>query len=385
MSRRFIARSVRGLEWMIADEISSRLPDASGIVISVREVSFELPVLSPRILDLRLADDLFLDVGTVTDVGKARDVPQSAARRVSALNWADAVGQLNAVRELPSGAQFDVVASLEGRRNYNRFDMENAIGEALRPLLRGSYLARSAEGRQAGEPQLTVRVFVRDAEARITLRVAARPLHRRGYKQDTGPGTLHPPAAAALARLAWPAAGETAADPFCGDGTIAIETALAYPGTRVLAGDIDPSRLRNARRNAERAGVALALTQADAGLPPWPAGETDIVVTNPPWNIAVAPGGLLWPSMDRFWRQLPGLLSQRGRVCLIADVDLNAPERLQRMRYHLTLATQIRLAGRVSHLILCAPAGKDRPRLAAGLTHWRRRALAEGVITDAGF
>ena len=385
MSQRLIARSVRGLEWMTADEIGARLPGVSGIALSTREIIFELPVLSLALLDLRLVDDLFLDVGTVTGVGKTRDVPQAVAGRASALDWAAAVGQLKAVRELPGQPQFDVVASLEGHRNFNRFDLENAIGAELRPLLGGTYLTRSAEGRQAGEPELTVRVFVRDTEARLALRVAARPLHRRPYKQDTGPGTLHPPVAAALARLAWPADGEMVADPFCGDGTIAIETALAYRGSRVLAGDIDPGRLGNARRNAERAGVTLAFTQADAGRLPWPPGETDVVVTNPPWNIAVAAGGTLRSSLDRFWRRLPRLLSQRGRVAIVADVDLGAPERLQRTGYELALATQIRVAGRVSHLVLCAPDGRDRPRLRAGLARWRHRALAEGVITDEGF
>ena len=385
MSQPLIARSVRGLEWMAADEINVRLPEVSRITLANREIIFDLPVLSPTVLDLRLVDDLFIDVGTVTGVGKTGDVPQAVAGQASALDWAAAVGQLKAVRELPSQPQFDVVASLEGRRNFNRFDLENAIGAELRPLLGSAYLTRSAEGRQAGEPELTVRVFVRDTEARLTLRVAARPLHRRPYKQDTGPGTLHPPVAAALARLAWPADGETVADPFCGDGTIAIETALAYPGSRVLAGDIDPGRLGNARCNAVRAGVTLTFAQADAGRLPWPAGEADVVVTNPPWNIAVAAGGTLRSSLDRFWRRLPGLLSQRGRVALIADVDLGAPERLRRIGYQLTLATQIRVAGRVSHLVLCAPDGRDRPRLPAGLARWRRRALAEGVITDEGF
>jgi tRNA (guanine6-N2)-methyltransferase len=380
-----VARSVRGLEWVIADEISERLPEADAITMSGREVDFELPSLAPHVLGLRLADDLFLDVGRVPDVGKTKDVPASAAKRIAALDWEAAVTWLNAVRELPGRPRFDVVVSLEGRRNYNRFAMEDAVGSALRPLLRGSYLARTSEGRQTGDPDLTVRLFVRGTEARVTLRLADRPLHRRWYKQDTGAGTLHPPVAAALARLAGLGRGETMADPFCGDGTIAVEAALAYPDSRVLAADIDPERLRNARHNAVRAGVALSLTRLDAGLLPWPAGALDAVVTNPPWNVAVAAGGLLQSSMDRFWRQLPGLLSQQGRLCLIADADLDEPGQLRRMGYQLALATQIRLAGRVSHLLLCAPQGKDQPQIPAGLARWRGRALADEVITDAGF
>jgi tRNA (guanine6-N2)-methyltransferase len=384
---RLVARSVRGLEWAVADEISARLPGAAKITMSSREVGFELPEpeLNREVLGLRLADDLFLEVGTVTGVGRTKDVPAAAAGRVAALDWTAALTRLKAARELPGQPAFDVVVSLLGRRNYNRFDMENAIGRALLPLLGGAYLARTSEGRQEGEPDLTIRVFVSDGEARMTLRVADRPLHRRWYKQDTGPGTLHPPVAAALARLGVTTYTATVADPFCGDGTIAIETARAWPDSRVVAGDIDAERLRNTRHNAARAGVRISLTRLDSGILPWSAAGIDAVVTNPPWNVAVDAGGRLRSSMDRFWRQLPRLLSQRGRLCLIADADLGVPARLGRMDYQIALATQIRLAGRVSDLLLCAPSGNDTPQVPAGLARWRDRAMAEGVSTEAGF
>jgi hypothetical protein len=108
--------------------------------------------------------------------------------------------------------------------------------------------------------------------------------------------------------------------PFCGDGTIAIETALSYPDVRVTASDIDPVRLTPA-----------------------------------------------------------------GRLCLLAGVQLNAPDRLRRLKYRVTLATQARLAGRVLHVLLCAPPRQARPDIPDGLAGWRRRALAEGVVTEAGF
>jgi hypothetical protein len=79
------------------------------------------------------------------------------------------------------------------------------------------------------------------------------------------------------------------------------------------------------------------------------------------------------------------LLAPDGRLCLISDADLDAPAQLQQMGYQLALATQVRLAGRVSHLLLCAPRDQRPPRIPAGLASWRRRALAAGVITEAGF
>jgi tRNA (guanine6-N2)-methyltransferase len=380
-----IARSVRGLEWVAAAEVSQALPAASRIAMAAREVTFQLPGLERSALGLRTVDDAFLEVGRVNGLGQGKQVPQGAAHDIAALDWAASLASLRAIRPLPRRPRFDVVASLEGRHSVSRFAVENAVGEALSAVIGGPHLARTSEGLSPGEPDLTVRVFVRDAAAIAALRLAGRPLHRRWYKQDTGPGTLHPPVAAALARLADPGPAGTVADPFCGDGTIAIETVLWRPGIRVLASDTDPVRLGNAERNAARAGAGLTLRRADATHLPWPPGSIDALITNPPWNVSVAATGSLRRSMDRFWRRLPGLLVPAGRACLIIGADLAAAQALEGIGYQLALATQVRLAGRVSGIVLCAPPGRMRPHIPAALSPWRDRALAEGVVTGTGF
>ena len=217
------------------------------------------------------------------------------------------------------------------------------------------------------------------------VRLSRRPLHRREYKQETGKGTLHPPLAAALCRLAAPASGETFADPFCGDGTIPIEAALFVPGLHVQACDLDPARIANARRNAARAGVTVDFRQADAGRPDRTGAAVDVLVTNPPWNVTVDGAGSLARSFAPFWDRLPDRLAPGGRFCLITERALEIPQQLQRRGFHEVLSTRIRVAGRVSHVLLGAPAGRTRPQLPAGAAQWRLRALAEGTATDEGF
>ncbi|MBO0868868.1 MAG: methyltransferase [Micromonosporaceae bacterium] len=396
MSAEILVRSVRGLEWVVADEVAARLPAAEAVTLAAREVGFRLPEPGTEVLGLRTVDDAFLVVGTVPEVGPARTAPPDAARRIARLDWAGALDHLSRLRAVtplrasPAGPRFDVVASLTGRHNYNRFAVENAVGAALVPVLGGEYLPRTADGRPAGQPELTVRVFVRGGGASVALRLADRPLHRRPYKVDTGTGTLHPPVAAALARLADPAPGATVADPFCGDGTVAIETALSYPDSQVTGSDIDPVRLANAARNCERAGVDIPLRQQDAGR--FDTGGLDAVLTNPPWSVAVQAGGLLGGSLDPFWRRLPGLLTPAGRLCLLADLELDAPGRLRRHGYRIALATQARLAGRVIQIVLSGPPGRpelpgrpEPPELPERLAGWHRAAIAAGVVTGAGF
>jgi 23S rRNA G2445 N2-methylase RlmL len=374
-----IARSVHGLEWVAADEVAARLGAAGRPVLARREVVFDLPRLEPAVLGLRTVDDAFLLVGRLDGIGTTKDTVAPFARRLAGLPWSDRLAALHALRPVPEGPRFDVVASLSGPRSYNRFAVENAAGAALAPVLGGRHLARTTEGRPPGEPDLTVRVFVRDATATVALRLGDRPLHRRDYKQDTGPGTLHPPVAAALARLVGLADGCVGRDPFCGDGTIPIEAALAYPGARILASDLDPDRVAAARRNAARAGVTIEASVADAVGPAAVSHSVDAVLTNPPWNLAVDARGGLAGSIEPFWRRLPEILAADGRLCAITDADLDVPGTLRRMGYGVGLATRVRLAGRVSDVIL---AGRAAPALPSGLAAWRRLALAAGVSLD---
>jgi tRNA (guanine6-N2)-methyltransferase len=168
-------------------------------------------------------------------------------------------------------------------------------------------------------------------------------------------------------------------DPFCGDGTVAIEAALAYPGARVSATDIDPARLANAAANARRAGVGIDLAVADAGHLAGPAG---VVLTNPPWNLAVDATGTLSGSLEPFWRALSGALGPGGRLCAVVDADLDAGTALRRLGFATGLAARIRLAGRVSEVLVAGPPGSRAPALPAGPAAWRDRASAAGVTGD---
>jgi tRNA (guanine6-N2)-methyltransferase len=174
-------------------------------------------------------------------------------------------------------------------------------------------------------------------------------------------------------------------DPFCGDGTIAIETASAYPAARVTASDLDPARVANATANARRAGVGVALSVADAFVVGCPPHSVSAVVTNPPWNLAVDAGGRLAGSLDRFWQQVPQMLARDGRLCLVADAEMDVPGALRGLGYAVGLATRVRLAGRVSDLVLAGVPRTLAPAVPAALAHWRDRAVAAGVVTEDGF
>ena len=404
MSVALLARTLRGVEWAAADEIAAALPDAAPDM-RPREVRFRLPELSPRVLDLRTVDDVFLVVGRTPDPGHTKDVVPGLARWAARLDWAAAARAVGGVRDLPRRARFDVVASFGGRRNYNRYDVEDALGAALASVLGtsgGTYQSRRPAADAAKGPgtakspgaapllqpvDLSVRLFLDGSEAVAALRVGARPAHRREYKVATGPGTLHPPLAAVLARLAAPGEGDVVLDPFCGDGTIAVEMALAFPAARVSARDLDAERVRNTQENAGRAGVRLDVGRADAGAAgePGPGAGIAVLATNPPWNLAVDAGGTLARSLRPFWDRVPGILAPGGRVCAVSDNESQTAEVLREAGYAVGLEVQLRVAGRLARLLLAAPPGAAVPAVPEGLERWRRAAMAAGLVGDGAF
>lgn len=384
MTFRYIARTVRGLEWISAAEIERDIAGAAMITMAAREVSFETERPEPAAARLKTVDDLFIQVGEVGGVGHTKADLSPLATQLARLEWRSSIPAVTALRELPEALRFDVVASLEGRRTYNRFDVENGTGRLLQDPLGGTHLPRTDSVRPK-DPDLTVRLFLRGSTAVAALRLGQRPLHRRGYKEEAGPGTLHPPVAAMLAMLADLAADQTMIDPFCGDGTIAIEAALLGTGADVSASDIDATRVGNARRNAERAGVRVRFSVTDAGKAAWAPGSVDAVVTNPPWNVAVSGSGELRRSLDPFWARLSDAFTAQGRICALGDAELQIPARIASLGHVVTMSTQIRLAGRISEVVLAHPAAAEPFHLPANLARWRARARRAGIVTEAGW
>ncbi|MFC4032396.1 TRM11 family SAM-dependent methyltransferase [Streptomyces polygonati] len=393
MSLTLIARCVRGIEWILADEVA-RTEGTSQVRLGEREVTFTAARLTPRLLELRTADDLFLDIGTVSGLDHTRAALGLLPARLARLDVAGAVSRLGELRPLGRKPRFDVVASLAGKRNYNRYAVEDTAGAALGRVLGPGYVSRtpSATPAAAGggqprgpQPELTVRLFLRGEQLQAALRVAGRPLHRRAWKEHTGAGTLHPPMAAALARIARLPEGGTLLDPFCGDGTVAIELALLDPAARVVAADLDRDRLANTRANAASAGARLLLLRADAARSAVLPGTVDQIVTNPPWNRAVGAAGAVADGLDPLWRELPRLFGPRGRMCLIAEAELDTPGQLRRRGYTVDPVQNVRLAGRVSQILVAAPPGVEPLPLDAELLGWRQRAIKQGVLSHEGF
>ncbi|MER5622073.1 methyltransferase domain-containing protein [Streptosporangium sp. NPDC002544] len=313
-----------------------------------REVHFRAPRPEPGVVRLRTADDVFLLAARLPDIGAAR-------------TGVDALAELAAVTDVDrllrhrlgcggSGelTGVEVSASFLGRRNFNRYDAEDAVGRALARRLGAGYHSR--RGGVAPPPAYSAwRLILDGTRATLMLRITDRPLHRRTYKRCTIPGTLHPPLAAAMALMADIRSDHRVLDPCCGAGTLLIEAGHLRPDARFCGFDLDPDALRAARTNAADSR-AITVRPADAGDLPLADGSIDRVVCNPPWGTQVAAHGLLDGAPSRWWTELRRVLAPDGMaVVLIPDTDdLGTAIRHRLVPVHVQ---QVRLSGARSYIV----------------------------------
>jgi tRNA (guanine6-N2)-methyltransferase len=353
---RVVARCLRGIEWICAAELSAL--GASVARVDHRLVECDTGALGPPLLGAGTADDLFLLAGRL-DAGHERSALAALRSQAERADAGRLVAAVAALRAVPASASFEVVASFLGRRNYNRFEIERAVGEGLERALGRRFVPGPLGANE--HPPLSWRVHLFDGGGFVGLRLAAAPLHRRPYKLSSLAGTLHPPLARAAAVLAGPGPGDVLLDPFCGAGTMLLESAGHQPGARLVGADIDPEAVRAARANAERAEAPVALLVCDAGRMALPAGAVAVVLTNPPWRRRIAPAGSLRDELTPFWREAARVTT--GRIGLVLEELDEHRDAICEAGLEPVVLQRVAVSGAWTTLGLLAPAGRRRAEL----------------------
>ncbi len=174
--------------------------------------------------------------------------------------------------------------------------------------------------------EVHILILIVDNVAHIMLDVTGDPLHKRGYRTESGEAPIKENLAAALIAFANWKYRDPLVDPFCGSGTIAIEAAMMarsippglarhfrieslpihdreiwvnekkeaetriYPSGnyQIYASDIDPEIVEIAKRNAERAGVKSDITFSLADVHELSSSLIDLtsptIISNPPYG-----------------------------------------------------------------------------------------------------
>lgn len=308
-----------GVEPLLAGEVARLLPDAR--LEALRGgVSLEGGIDDVMRLNLesRLAQRVLIEVahGAYRDEGDL----YALARGVDWLLWITPRETLR----VDTTAQHSPLRSL----NFAALRVKDAVCDAL----------REATGERPSvdtrRPDLQLVLHLGPQEATLYVDSSGEPLFKRGWREDKGDAPLKETLAAAmLAAAGWrgtPEAGGALHDPCCGSGTIVIEAAQIACGMApgllrrfaferllpfapadvrlrwqqlkdeakarihasavpILASDISFRMVDFARRNAERAGVANAITfhggdALERPAPVLPPGMPGTLMLNPPYG-----------------------------------------------------------------------------------------------------
>lgn len=357
------ARTIHGVEWVAAAEIERRL-GAEVTARGHREIRFQVGRLERELLELGSVDDVFITCGVFGGLDHTRASLARLAEAASASDFPRLVGSLRRLRDVTKRPRFDVVASFLGRRNYNRFEIEDSLGETVAAQTGWHYLTRSFGDKPVSE--ITFRIHLSDGEAYVGLRLSPTPLHRRPYKTATQPGTLHPPLAYAMAMLAGLKEGLTVLDPCCGVGTIPIEVARLQTGARSVGADFDPEAVRKAAANASADSKEVTFLLSDAGRLPFADSSFDRVISNPPWGRTVEARGSLAGRADRLGAEISRVLRPGGRVVLLVDPAGGEDEALVRAGLRLVFRMPVSLFGSWPQVwVLTAEEGGNAPPVVA--------------------
>lgn len=341
----FLARTIRGLETIAADEL--RAAGHSVTAMAKRSVFVEADAERIVRRPPRTIDDLLRVVLRAPDPGRTKaDLP--AVHRLVRDAALPPVCTPAAPGDDPDPAALAVSATCSGRRTYNRYDIEDAVGRALAGRFDVRYTSRRG-GNRPPTHAVEWRVILDDAGMTLAVRCAATPLHRRPWKTATIPGTLRAPVAAAMVHLAEIRPSHVVADPCCGAGTILVEAHECQPTARLLGGDIDARALTAARTNAG-ARRRLRWSQLDAAQLPTRTGAIDRIVTNPPWGRQV-PSRRTITTLLSEWRR--AINPAGALVCLLSPEQSDAAH--DHHDWNIASVHPITLTGRHPYIIVARP------------------------------
>ncbi len=320
---RLTARTLEGLEWLLAKELEAI--GANDLRIGRRTIEFsaapgrERETLYRAVLESRTA------IRVLEPLGRFRvDSPESLYRAIQELDWIEQLKTSDTLRVDATIHDTFLTHSL-----YAAQVVKDAVVDQLRTPSgkRPSVQLRGATLRLALHLVGNVATIFRDA--------AGRSLHQRGWRMGDVEAPLSEVLAAGILGIAgwwrpghpdgdW--SGESLLDPLCGSGTLVIEAATIAAGmapglwrarrqghglfrfrdcdkalaARLVAelearvqppvgsfsaSDLDQQAVAAARANAEAAGVAEHVVIAQHHFEEVrPTGEAGLVVTNPPYG-----------------------------------------------------------------------------------------------------
>lgn len=305
MDKKYLARTIQGLEDISASEIKEKL-NGRILLKKWRLIEFTSDAPLNKVCDLKSVNDIFLKVGYIGHSCHKKEYLDEIRKKIPSFNW----GNTQKKRD------YFIVASIVGKHNYSRFDVENIFKEELSKLTKWSFRDHAISGEKA---DVTVRIMIEDNALFVGLSFCPYPLRKRSYKVNTYPGTLNPTVAYAMCQLAKIDANDVILDPMCGMGTIPIEACISFPHRKIIGLDIDRERIECAKKNAQNANARIFFEQYDATNLSKFENTIDVIISNLPWGRQIVIKDIA-DFYEKIMKQMRLALVKNGRcILLISD------------------------------------------------------------------
>ncbi len=333
-----------GLEPVAADEITR---DLGGTVkkTSRGTVVFTVPEVTPKLLQLRTTEDIFLLAwGSDTLTYRPPDLANIRQWTVKKPDWPGLFAKHHGVRPKAKGKPtFHLVCQMQGEHAYKRRDARAALIEGLGGKIPATWSLTDENA------WVEVWLTIRGKTAVCGVRLSDRTMRHRTYKEDHVLASLRPTVAAAMVRLAGVGPGMTILDPMCGAGTIlaeAIQTAGQRRGdpVTILGGDVDPNAMYVTGQNLDRVGPAT-LVRWDARRLPLPTASVDRIVSNPPFGKQLESPNLIPPLYAAAAAEWQRVLRPGGRAVFLVMEEEALDRPLQAYGWVKTRGLPVRVLG----------------------------------------
>lgn len=276
MKLQLVATCLFGLERLLGEEIDAlgmkRIETMDGRVIFEGE-ECDIPRAN---IALRCAERVFVLMGRFH-----AETFDQLYEGTKALPWADWIGKMDAFPISGHSIKSQLTSIPACQKIVNR-----AVVDAMTAKYGITWFEQNSG------VTYSVEFFLLKDEAMLLVDTSGMALHKRGYRPHAGVAPLRETLAAAIALTARPREDVLFWDPFCGSGTIAIETAMILqnraPGlARSFAGerfDRLPASLWESARESARAAI-----KTDSACEVW-ASDIDEDMTDMTYDCAVRAG-----------------------------------------------------------------------------------------------
>jgi tRNA (guanine6-N2)-methyltransferase len=332
-----------------------------GATLSMRHndlVPVSGPVESAALLQVRLAEDVFIQLGRVPLTGRPVDMKALASHKLWQSPLKEALAEWSQLtgKPLTKRLTWRVVVQADdvAWRQYRRLEIMLATEAAL---------LRTGTSWRLNRDEAPLELWLQQVghELVVSLRLSTNQDRQHGGRTVERAAALRPSVAAAMVWLSRPTDDDVVLDPMCGSGTLLLERAMTGRYRQLLGGDNDPQAVTAALANFGPRHQPRRIERWDATQLPLADASVTTVLCNLPWGRQIGEQAAMPRLYQGVLAEATRVLGSGGRMVLLTSewAALKAALRNQpELRLERTVSN-VNILGRRADIFMITRA--DRP------------------------